>query len=233
MDRPYVICHMCTTIDGKILPRRWGRVPGVRDSADLFETTAASFGIGAWLVGTTTMREFSGGQVALPPSSARVPDGDFIGNESATSFAIGADAKGALRFQNNEVEGDHIVVLVTNRASAPYLAHLRRTGVSYLMCGKSAIDLRLALHKIRRALDVRNLMLEGGGAFNGSMLRAGLVDEISLVILPVVDGGGPEITGVFDAPGTPPGRAAATLRVTSHEELPGSVHWFRYRVRGR
>ena len=75
MDRLYVICHMCTTIDGKILPRRWGRVPGVRDSADLFETTAASFGIGAWLVGTTTMREFSGRQARLPDSAHASPRG--------------------------------------------------------------------------------------------------------------------------------------------------------------
>lgn len=233
MDRPYVICHMCTTIDGRILTSRWGRVPGVRDSADLFETTAASFGIGAWLVGTTTMREFSGRQVRLPDSRTRVPAGDFVGDESATSFAVGIDAKGALRFQKNDVEGDHTVVITTKGAGARYLAHLRKAGVSYLICGESAVDLPLALRKIRRVLGLRKLMLEGGGTFNGSMLRAGLIDEISLVIVPVVDGGGPEITGVFDAPGTPPARAAGTLRVTSHRTLRGGVHWFRYRVRRR
>ena len=48
--KPYVICHMCTTIDGKILGDRWGKLPGCKDSATLFETTAASFGIGAWLL---------------------------------------------------------------------------------------------------------------------------------------------------------------------------------------
>ena len=61
--RPYVICHMCTTIDGKILGDRWGKLPGRKDSATLFETTAASFGIGAWLVGTTTTKEFAGRNV--------------------------------------------------------------------------------------------------------------------------------------------------------------------------
>src|SRR5262245_2612743 len=39
--RPYVICHMCTTIDGKILGDRWGKLPSHEDSATLFETTAA------------------------------------------------------------------------------------------------------------------------------------------------------------------------------------------------
>ena len=66
--RPYVICHMCTTIDGKILGDRWGKLPGCKDSATLFETTAASFGIGAWLVGTTTMKEFAGRVAVSSPN---------------------------------------------------------------------------------------------------------------------------------------------------------------------
>ena len=56
--KPYVICHMCTSLDGKIIGYRWGKLPGYKHESDLFETTAASFGIGAWLVGTTTMDEF-------------------------------------------------------------------------------------------------------------------------------------------------------------------------------
>ena len=59
---PYVICHMCTTIDGRIIGQRW---PGGIDSGKLFETTANTFGIKAWLVGTTTMREFSNRDFAL------------------------------------------------------------------------------------------------------------------------------------------------------------------------
>jgi len=50
---PYVICHMCTTIDGRIIGERW---PGGIDSGKLFETTANTFGIKAWLVGTTPAR---------------------------------------------------------------------------------------------------------------------------------------------------------------------------------
>jgi len=64
--KPYVICHMCTTIDGKILGERWGKLAGGMDSGKLFETTAKTFGIKAWLVGTTTMREFSHRQFGLP-----------------------------------------------------------------------------------------------------------------------------------------------------------------------
>lgn len=230
--RPYVICHMCTSIDGKILGDRWGKLPGSLDSADLFETTAASFGIGAWLVGTTTMKEFAGRNVRLPHANRRLPRVDYLANPKAKRLAIGADAKGVLRFQQSEVEGDHVVLLVSERVTNDYLAHLRSAGVSYLFCGKKELDLRVALQKLAKAFRLRKLMLQGGGKFNGSMLQAGLVDEISHVTVPVADGG-IGISSFFDIPGKPPARAAASLRLLSRKQLPGGVTWCRYRVIGK
>jgi len=230
--KPYVICHMCTSIDGKILGDRWGRLPGGKDSATLFETTAASFGIGAWLVGTTTMDEFDGPKFKLPRSRGAVVRQDYIANAHAKRLGIGADAKGVLRFRENEVQGDHIVLLLTDRVSDDYLAHLQAARVSYLFCGKQAIDLPLALQKLGSAFRLRKLMLQGGGKFNGAMLQAGLVDEISQIIVPVADGG-VGITGFFDIPGKAPPKAAAILRLLSHKQLPGGVTWLKYRVRAQ
>src|SRR2546429_7509636 len=101
--KPYVICHMCTTIDGRVLGDRWPPLPGRRDSGELFESTADSFGIGAWLVGTTTMAEFAGRNVRLKKAPRRVERTDHIADRRAPRFAIGADAKGLLRFQEPDV----------------------------------------------------------------------------------------------------------------------------------
>ena len=65
--------------------------------------------------------------------------------------------------------------------------------------------------------------------FDGAMLKAGLVDEISHLTVPVVDGG-VGVSGFFDIPGKAPAKAAATLRLVSHKLLPGGVIWARYRV---
>lgn len=230
--RPYVICHMCTTIDGKILGDRWGKLPGGKDNPTLFETTAASFGIGAWLVGTTTMHEFSGRNIKLPRVNKRIIREDHIANEKAKRLAIGADAKGALRFKENEVGGDHVVLLVTDRVSNAYLQHLQNAGVSYLFCGKKELDLHLALQKLAKHFRLKKLMLQGGGKFNGSMLHAGLVDEISHVIAPVADGGA-GVSSFFDIPGKAPAKAAATLKLFWRKQLPDSVTWLRYKVIAR
>lgn len=228
--KPHVICHMCTTIDGRILSNRWAGLPARISSGRLFETTAASFGIGAWLVGTTTMKEFADGNFKLKAAKEQIERVDHVANPKAKSFAIGADAKGVLRYRRNEVDGDHVVLLVSELVSNDYLAHLRSAGVSYLFCGRDHVDVRIALHKIADVLGIRKLLLEGGGTFNGAVLKAGLIDEISQVIVPVIDGG-TGIAGICDIPGKAPRKSAATLRITWHKKLPGGVSWFRYRLR--
>jgi riboflavin biosynthesis pyrimidine reductase len=230
--KPWVVCHMCTTIDGRILTDRWPRLPGRKSAASLFESTADSFGIGAWIVGTATMREFAGRDVRLAAPGRRIARTDQVADRRARRFAIGADAKGKLRFREPDIEGDHLVLLVSEKVSQAYLAHLQDAGVSYLFCGEDRVDLGVALDKLRRLLGIRRLMLEGGGTFNGAMLREGLVDEISQIVLPVVDGGR-GIATMFDIPGDPPRKAAAALRLKSQRRLPGGVSWLRYRVGGR
>ncbi len=230
--RPYVICHMCTTVDARILGNRWGKLPGYKHESDLFETTAASFGIGAWLVGTTTMDEFDGRKIKLPRAPKGFVRGDHVAKPNAKRLGIGADAKGVLRFQENEISGDHVVLLVTERVSNDYLAHLQAAGVSHLFCGEKEVNLPVALRKLASAFNLRKLILQGGGKFNGAMLKAGLVDEISHITVPVADGG-VGVSTFFDIPGDAPARAAATLRLMSHKQLPGSVIWARYRVVAR
>ena len=85
--RPYVICHMCTSLDGRIIGRRWGKLPGYRHESDLFERTAASFGVGAWLVGTTTMDEFDGRKGKLPRAKKILAQRDYIANPHAKRWA--------------------------------------------------------------------------------------------------------------------------------------------------
>jgi riboflavin biosynthesis pyrimidine reductase len=61
------------------------------------------------------------------------------------------------------------------------------------------------------------------------MLKAGLIDEISHLTVPIADGG-EGISSFFDIPGDPPAKAAATLRLLTHKTLQGGVIWARYRV---
>ncbi len=228
--RPYVICHMCTTLDGKIMSSRWGKLRGHETPTQLYETTAASFGVGAWMVGTQTMSELaSKGKGKLPKANRKIARVDHVADANAKTFAIGTDTAAKIHLKSNDVGGDHIVLLITEKASNDYLAHAQTVGASYLFCGKNKVDLRVALGKLKKHFGIEKLMLEGGGTFNGAMLAAGLVDEVSQIVVPIIDGG-KTITGVFDVPGANPKKAVARLKFKSHQILSGDTVWVRYEV---
>src|SRR5262249_7014126 len=119
---------------------------------------------------------------------------------------------------------------LTESVPDSHLAGLRGDGVSYVFAGKTAIDLAAALEILNRELGIERLFLEGGGGANGALLRAGLVDEISLVVCPVVDGsaGAPAL---FASSGVDLGPAPIErMTLASHEVLDGGAVWLRYRL---
>jgi 2,5-diamino-6-(ribosylamino)-4(3H)-pyrimidinone 5'-phosphate reductase len=230
-ERPYIICHMIMTVDGKILTRRWRKHIESSLTSKFYDSCAAEFDVGSWLVGTTTMKELTGDDRAIRAPKEQIPDGDFIANQKAETFAIGTDTNGVLRFDEDNVGGDQAIVITSETVSAAYRAHLRKVGVSYVLCGRDKINLKLAMKKLRQEFKLDKILLEGGGIINGAMLSAGLVDEISQVIVPVVDGGGPSVTGFFDLQGKAPAHAAAALRLIEQRTLKGGTQWLRYKVR--
>jgi 2,5-diamino-6-(ribosylamino)-4(3H)-pyrimidinone 5'-phosphate reductase len=228
MKKPYVICHMCTSIDGKILGNRWGTLPGPKQPRELFETTATALGIGAWVVGTTTLKEFCAKPFKLPAAKAKIDRTDHVVKPKAKTLAIGLDPRGQTHWKSGEVDGDHVVLLLAAKVHDDYLAHLQKAGVSYLICGDHDVDLKVAMDKLVKHFGLKKLSLQGGGKANGSFLSAGLVDEISQVIVPVADGG-IGVSSIFDI-GDAPKKAAAKLRLASEKKLPGGVRWVRYLV---
>jgi len=198
-------------------------------SANLFETTAATYKIGAWIVGTTTMKEFCSKPFTLKAPTRKIDRKDHIAFPNAKTLAIGVDRKGVTHWKHNEVGGDHVVLLLTQQVSDAYIAHLQDAGVSYLFCGKTEIDLKLALDKLAKGFKLKKAMVQGGGAMNGSFLKAGLIDEISHLTVPIADGG-VGVQTMFDIPGKAPAKAAAKLKLISHKLMPGGVSWAKYKV---
>lgn len=230
-ERPHIICHMITSIDGKILTRRWKDIPESKLTSSLYESIAEEFECGSWLVGTTTMQELTAKSRKLKPVKQRVPKGDFIANADAKTHAIGTDSSGVLRFTQDNVGGDHAIVITTEKASNAYLAHLRSNNVSYLICGKKSLDLKMAMNKLSKKFKLEKVLLEGGGIINGSMLQEGMIDEISQIIAPIVDGGGQNVSGIFDLKGKTPKKAVAGLELMDHRILEAGAQWLRFSVK--
>ena len=222
--RPRVICHMVQSIDGKTEPSAYG----VEDTG--YDETAEELNSTAWICGRVTMQDFAKFQDPtsfVPQSDAKAgPRKPFLAKRTG-SYAISADTRGIINWNKNEIYGDHLVCLVSESAPADYLVMLEQHAISYIVAGHDSIDFAAALEVIGTELGVERLLLEGGGHINGALLDRGLVDEVSLLVLPAIDGRH-EPAGSFD------GRATSArgpkLTLASVKQRANGILWLRYDV---
>ncbi|RNJ71591.1 MAG: 2,5-diamino-6-(ribosylamino)-4(3H)-pyrimidinone 5'-phosphate reductase [Thaumarchaeota archaeon S15] len=80
------------------------------------------------------------------------------------------------------------IVAVSRAAPARRLARLRGMGVEAIAAGRERASPRAALSRLSR-LGIRSVLLEGGSRANWSLVRAGLVDEAVICVVPRLLGG--------------------------------------------
>jgi riboflavin biosynthesis pyrimidine reductase len=183
------VCHMVSSLDGRINSGEWSRSPdGDRKAwSALYEEIHEALAGDAWLVGRVTMEEMADGEPHAPAGAGSASRPHHFAKR-AKSYAIALDAGGRLHFSRADMNGDHLVILLGRDVPNSHLAELASDGISYIVANGPQIDLSAMLDVLGRELGIRRLLLEGGGGINGSFMAAGLVDEISLLIAPTVDG---------------------------------------------
>ncbi len=227
--KPYVLCHMVSSIDGRIWGSRWR--PRSNVVPNLFETLHDQMGGGSWLCGRVTAQEFAKGKGQVyPPTDQTFPRQNWYAQREAKAWGIFLDGHGKACWQRSDIGGDPILVILTESVPDSHLAGLRADKVSYIFAGKTEIDLAAALETLNREFGIERIMLEGGGGANGALLRAGLVDEISLVITAAIDGstGGPIVFNSGDEDLGP--APIEAMELISHEVLDKGAVWLRYRL---
>ena len=227
-SRPRVICHMTMSIDGRIVTGGWRLSSEERRQ---YELVHESYRPDAWVCGRVTMEPFAKAVRAdsdvVRERTDRSPRDDYRAPAAKGRFAFAIDPSGRLAWQSNEIDGDHVVAIVSERVSDDYLAALRSREVSYLFAGPRTVDPSITLQKIASVFGVRILMLEGGGRINGAMLRAGLIDELSVLIAPVADGR-VGTASLFDVDG--PENGTYRLSLQNVERRENNIVWIRYAV---
>ncbi len=203
MYRPHIVCHMVTSLDGKVTGDFLSR-PECQKATEIYYEMNREYkaqGSGGFICGRVTMEtSFTGG--FYPDLSKYKPVNKFLGSymnfwtdnlgEGEAYYAIAFDPKGRLGWKKNVIEDDDpgyggakIIEVLTQQADGRYLAYLEEKEIPYFFAGETEIDVELALKILADHLPSEFYVLEGGSIINGSFLRAGCVDEISLVTAPI------------------------------------------------
>lgn len=223
--RPYIICHMASSIDGKIDGSALRNIM----RAGEYEALHSKLGGNAWICGRTTMQQhFAEGETFVSKTNTPAGPQPVHVARRADSYAISVDTLGKLRWSSNDISGDHLICVVSEQVTTDYLEMLRDKNISYVVAGASSVDLAKAVQMLAEHFGIRILLLEGGGHINGGFLDDGLVDEVSLLLLPGIDGRH-DIPAVFD--GVDPARKTAIpLKLKSVEQHEGDALWIQYEL---
>ncbi len=235
MNRPYVFCHMMTSLDGKIMGAYMDTTEG-EITGNIFYQIAFGkkpyYKHQGWLSGrVTTDDNFTFYEKpALDEKSPTVPAGDFIAL-NAPMYYVSVDPSGRLGWKSNElVYNDthaHVIEILTEQASNPYKAFLRKLGISYLIAGDKTLDYALLMEKLKNIFGIKTLMLGGGGVLNWSFIQAGMCDEVSIVIAPVADGSD-KTPSLFSSKGNFSSEQPVSFKLQNIEKTDDGSLWLRY-----
>lgn len=222
MNRPYIICHILSALDGKITGEFMG-MESAQSVSEEYGRIRTEYQADAWLYGTVTTKEFTGWRKPELDFGAEVPDGDFVAEAQAALYYVSVDTQGEIGWESGTFRkasrpDAHVIEVLTEQTSAAYRAYLRKQRVSYILAGSKLLDSKLAVEKLYRLFGIDTLLICGGGTINWTFLQQGVVDELSLLLAPVADGNPDSVTVFEKSPLLPPG-SPATFRLKNIERL--------------
>ena len=179
---PYVILNAAMTLDGKIATHTGSsNISGAEDLKRVHELRkqcdGIMVGIGTVLADDPrlTVHKIDAKKTDNPvrvvvDSRLQTPQDARITNDDASTIIACA----------NEYK-DEI------KSSEKY-NDFRKKGVSIFWSGDKRVDLKSLMMYLHEE-GIEKLMLEGGSTLNFSMIKAGLIDEISICVAPMIAGG--------------------------------------------
>lgn len=230
--KPEVICHIMSSVDGRLLPSRWTLPFGGTTPSELFKEYAAlgkCLETDAWMFGKATASE------AFPykfmPKTTDHPEAGkiHVGKRDSARLFITVDPDADIFYTSDRLRGDNIVTIIGTNATDDYLTMLEEKGISYIVLEDPTV-LDEALTVLYDKFGVRKISLQGGGIINGAMLAAGLISELSLVIYPGIDGlsTSPSIFEYLGASDDHPA-SGQSLELISSRTFDNGIVWLRYR----
>ena len=194
MSKPYIVCHMMSSIDGRIDCAMTAQIKGV----DEYYKTLDSLNVPARLSGRVTAElEMALKGKFVPENPEQINKECFSKKKDSEKIDIVVDSNGILLWEEDSKYEKHHLIITSEKVSKEYLNYLDNRNISYIACGKEKIDLKKALEILYKEFKVQRLAVVGGPLINSAFLDEGLLDEISLLIGLGIDGR-KGMQGVFD-----------------------------------
>jgi 2,5-diamino-6-(ribosylamino)-4(3H)-pyrimidinone 5'-phosphate reductase len=222
---PRVLLHNAVSLDG--------RIDWITPDIGRFYELAGRWDEDAALVGADTLLAPEPGldDTAPPPEPAAAAPPPAPPDPTKPRLVV-TDSRGRVRNWPELLNGPYWsrgVALCSERTPAEYFDYLDSVGVDHIIAGENRVDLRAALAELAAKYGIARVRVDSGGRLNGALLRAGLIDEVSLLVHPYLVGGESGQT-FFRAPDLTSAGRVINLRLIAAETLEDDLLWLRYEL---
>jgi 2,5-diamino-6-(ribosylamino)-4(3H)-pyrimidinone 5'-phosphate reductase len=221
---PKVVLHNGVSVDGRM---DWSTSEG---DIGLYYELAAYWKADAMLSGSDTLFAAYSAEPMAEGEASNVEPPEL--HPLHVPLLVVVDSRGRLRNWQQirrEPYWRNAISLCSRSTPQSHLAYLQRWHVDYIVTGDDHVNLRSALEELNTRYGVKTVRVDSGGILNGVLLRAGLVDEVSVLIIPALVGG-TSPRSIFTAPDLTSPDGVIPLKLIHVEQLRGDVVWLRYEV---
>ena len=183
MPIPKIIMHNSVSLDGSFT--------NFDVDMGLHYQIASRYQADANLIGSNTMKkgiEIYGGEI--PQEN----EADFTkpARDPALPYWVIVDTKGINQGLLHTCRSfefcKDVIVLISQQTSRDYIDYLSERHYDYLVCGKEHVDYEKALNILNTKYGIKTIIVDSGPTLNRLLLGRGLIDEISLLVAPVIVG---------------------------------------------
>lgn len=230
---PKIICHIMSSVDGRLLTERWTEPFNGKSKGELMGVYAAigrKLNADVWMFGKNTLQEgYFPKKFHTSDKTPLAHPIPYLAHKTSSRLFVVIDPDADILYESSAVRGDRIVTVLPETAPAAYLEYLQQRDISYLFAGVKGDELNAAMKALAETFGVETLSLQGGGIIDGAFLQAGLIDELSLVVYPGIDGSASS-PSIFEYIGREQAPARGlSLELLSAETVQDGVVWLRYK----
>lgn len=195
--RPYIRCKMAMSLDGRTAMEsgesQWITSPDARIDVQALRARSAAIMTGA---GTILADD-----PLLTVRENELPSHEFIPKQLNKPYRIIVDAHLSTPPDSRTLSAEGKTIIFTASTSTGVKTMLEKAGATVISLPKKGghdIDLVEMCRILATDYEVNELLLETGATLSGSLLRAGLIDEIIIYMAPTLMGN--NARGLFNLP---------------------------------
>jgi len=159
-------------------------------------------------------------------------DAPVIDANDPRPIMVVPDSRGRVRnwlFLRQQPYWKNVLALVSKKTPPEYLDYLWQRHIDFIAAGDEHVDFKIALPELKKRYKVNTVRVDSGGTLNGVLLRAGLVDKVSVLIHPAMVGG-VSPSSIFRASDCQSPEESIKLKLTHFEKLKDDIIWLKYDV---